>query len=772
MRKISAYFLFFFTLSSFSQTLPTATPTLPLNKPPFDVKVANAQFDKLNLKLSTNGQNANLLKSAIKALKDLMGNADDCIKTNEKKLSSIDSQIQETNPNNEKVDIANTSSKSEADLVYLAKERKSLSSKLAQCRLFFIRAKEAIEVYEANLSKMKKDEILAKGEPIWVIVDNFITNEAATIKILPSIFNIPTKITNLSNIGLIFALSFLLSGVIFYSAYNSKKTRQYLHLRKIHYLSFFILSFSIASLCITSFLTFIFYTQQNVSSLILNFSIIITCYLFSVFLISLTFNIKKIKAFFCWYSLDSHFFKSLIIFLFSLYTIAFGVKTLGENINFNEAIWLLGQSIFLYTEIFLAIGFVYYFCYSHRQISFIKKHNKPIKFFSTIIFISCAILNIFGYHSLSIHLTFSGITTFAIIFGTILLEQAIGKLYTLCSSKGPMRVKIITIFGYKPDQTFAEILILKTTIQLITLIYATYLISRCWEFTSNRIETTFAYLIEGIKFETFTFHPTRIISGITVFCVMYLIFKSISTAITRHKQFDGEEETQVAVASILTYIGFTISVVSGLLVSGFDFTGLAIIAGALSVGIGLGLQSIVNNFVSGIILLIEKPIKPGDRINVDGIEGYVQKIRVRSTQLLTPTREDMIIPNSDLITRRVTNYMYGDKYLTIYCEIGIAYGSDINLAKELLIDIASKHPEVLTNIKNNKPRVFFRTFGENSMLFQLWFLIKDGNKKVLVKSEMNFAIEKAFRENNIVVAYPQRDINIKLSDIDALKQQM
>lgn len=100
--------------------------------------------------------------------------------------------------------------------------------------------------------------------------------------------------------------------------------------------------------------------------------------------------------------------------------------------------------------------------------------------------------------------------------------------------------------------------------------------------------------------------------------------RAISTSISRHQQFENEEETQVAIASILTYVGFSIAVISGLLVAGFNFTGLAIIAGALSVGIGLGLQSIVNNFVSGIILLIEKPIRPGDRINIDGVEGFVK----------------------------------------------------------------------------------------------------------------------------------------------------
>ena len=188
--------------------------------------------------------------------------------------------------------------------------------------------------------------------------------------------------------------------------------------------------------------------------------------------------------------------------------------------------------------------------------------------------------------------------------------------------------------------------------------------------------------------------------------------------------------------------------ITGLLIAGFDFTGLAIVAGALSVGIGLGLQSIVNNFVSGIILLIEKPIKPGDHINVDGVEGIVKKIRVRSTQITTSAREDIIVPNSDLITRRVTNYMFSDKYLAIHCEVNVPYGSNTSLVKELLLKAANNHDEII-NTPRNKPSVLFRSFGEKALLFQLCCLIKDVNIKLLVQSDLNFAIDQLLRENNI-----------------------
>jgi small-conductance mechanosensitive channel len=258
-------------------------------------------------------------------------------------------------------------------------------------------------------------------------------------------------------------------------------------------------------------------------------------------------------------------------------------------------------------------------------------------------------------------------------------------------------------------------------------------------------------------------YPTRIFLGIIVFCIIYLTARALSNKISGHQHFEEEEETQVAVASILTYIGFSIAAISGLLIAGFDFTGLAIIAGALSVGIGLGLQSIVNNFVSGLILLIEKPIKPGDRISVDGVEGFVKKIRVRSTQLITSSREDIIIPNSNLITRNVVNYMLTDKHCRVTFDISVAYGSDTYLVRDTLLEVANQHDEVIKT-ERNKACVLLHAFGDSALIFRLSCLIKDVNRKSTIQSDINFEIDRIFRERRIEMPFIQREIHLKIED--------
>ncbi len=205
---------------------------------------------------------------------------------------------------------------------------------------------------------------------------------------------------------------------------------------------------------------------------------------------------------------------------------------------------------------------------------------------------------------------------------------------------------------------------------------------------------------------------------------------------------------------------FFILYLLGLLIAGVDFTGLAIIAGALSVGIGLGMQTIANNIVSGIILLLEKPIKPGDRVIVGDTEGFVKKVRLRSTQITTLAREDVIVPNAELIANKVTNFMFRDKHWRVTCQVGVAYGSNVELIREKLLEVAANHEDVLQG-GANKPVVMFKQFGDSSLVFELWCIIRDVNKKYYIASDLHFEIDKIFRENSITIAFPQRDLHIK-----------
>ena len=216
-----------------------------------------------------------------------------------------------------------------------------------------------------------------------------------------------------------------------------------------------------------------------------------------------------------------------------------------------------------------------------------------------------------------------------------------------------------------------------------------------------------------------------------------------------------------SISTVFGYIGFILAAILGISAAGFDLSNLAIVAGALSVGVGFGLQSIVNNFVSGLILLAERPIKAGDWIVTSGGEGTVKKISVRSTEIETFDRATVIVPNSTLITDNVTNWTHENKTGRIIIPVGVGYSSDPVKVEEILLACAKAHRLVLGR---PAPHVFFMDFGANSLDFQLRCFLADVNYSVIVSSELRFAILAALREAKVEIPFPQHDIHIRSDD--------
>ncbi|CCD05609.1 conserved membrane protein of unknown function [Legionella pneumophila subsp. pneumophila] len=731
MRIFVMILLFFFSIS----------PTLGDNTLPaiFDVKNANKQFDQINLQLSVQNLNLNNLNKAVETLGELSAQSDECIADIQKKINGVDVLIkQATSTGNDKG----------ADLVYLNNQKHQLAELQSQCRLFSIRAQEAIEAYKSAILQLRQEKTLARTLPLWQLASKIINSSDNTKWINHTKEKFLLQDLPVYLWFCIVAGSFFISILILSKLRQSNVIRRYVKLKKIRWSHITLLALFMMTGSFYGYISLFTGEEQPINSQFLLIKELFWFLCGTLFIVCL-FKVKKIKAFFDWYAMDSEFFEILGIVIVAFYFLALSEQRLFDIWEVNKIIVELTRSIFLFLLLGTTAYFTHYFCRSHLHISFVKRHYNFIRYFIFALLSGCAILNINGFYTLAMQLTLSGIFTFFILYITILIGQSINKFYaSLSYSQG--KLNVIRIFGYKKDQMLTEFYILKVTLKLVIVLLSVYLIGISWGFATDFIDTVYKKLLYGFTLANITIYPTRILFGIIIFCFLYLVSRAISTSISRHQQFENEEETQVAIASILTYVGFSIAVISGLLVAGFNFTGLAIIAGALSVGIGLGLQSIVNNFVSGIILLIEKPIRPGDRINIDGVEGFVKKIRVRSTQILTPVNEDIIIPNSDLITRRVVNYMLTDNYWRVNCEVSVAFGTNLNLVKDILLEIANKHDDVVKSGRN-KPVVLFTSFADSALTFQLWCMIKDVNKKSTVKSELNFSIEEAFRKHDISI---------------------
>ena len=272
---------------------------------------------------------------------------------------------------------------------------------------------------------------------------------------------------------------------------------------------------------------------------------------------------------------------------------------------------------------------------------------------------------------------------------------------------------------------------------------------------------------EGFQLGPLLIVPVNWVIGIVVFSVLVALVRWVRNEVLPGwvSQSRIERGAQEAIVTITGYVGIIIAAILGLSLAGFSFTNLAIIAGALSVGIGFGLQNIVNNFVSGLILLFERPIRTGDWIVVGNTEGYVRRISIRSTQIETFDRADVIVPNSELISNQVTNWMLRDPWGRVIVPVGVAYGSDVDKVREVLLQAAREHPLVIADdARVSPPRVLFRGFGDSALNFEVRFFIRNVDQRLVTLSELNFAIEKGLREASIQIPFPQRDLHLRSVD--------
>lgn len=227
--------------------------------------------------------------------------------------------------------------------------------------------------------------------------------------------------------------------------------------------------------------------------------------------------------------------------------------------------------------------------------------------------------------------------------------------------------------------------------------------------------------------------------------------------VNRENISDIDKGRRLSVYKLIQYVFWTIAILFGLESVGFQITVLLAGSAALMVGIGLGLQEVFKDFVCGIILLFDGTIRVADVIEVDKTVGRVREIRLRASELETREGIVMIIPNSRFITGTVVNWTHNHKLTRFNVVVGVAYGSDVEKVRKVLVACAKAHEEV---VKNPEPHVFFSDFADSQLTFTLMFYSRSVFRIEFVKSDLRFLIDKAFRENNIRIPFPQRDVHL------------
>jgi potassium efflux system protein len=374
------------------------------------------------------------------------------------------------------------------------------------------------------------------------------------------------------------------------------------------------------------------------------------------------------------------------------------------------------------------------------------------------------LLALLGYIGLA---TF--ISTQVVITGTVLITAYIGFLSAraIGAEGGFAETSVGRWLAARPNvdpTTLDQLgLMVSLAINLMVLLIFLPAILLLWGFQLGDIQAWAYKVAGGFSIGSFRFSPTGILSGIVVFIIGYFLTRWFQAWLDGSVMARGRLDTGVrnSIRTVVGYAGLAVAALIAISSAGIDLSSFALIAGGLSLGIGFGLQNIVSNFVSGLILLVERPFKAGDWIVAGAVTGTVKKISVRATEIETFQRQSVILPNSELINSAVGNWTHRNKLGRIEIPVGVAYGSDVRKVHALLLELARGHPLAL---RNPEPFVLFAAFGPSSLDFEIRLFLSDITNGVTVQNDLRFAIIEKFQAEGIEIPFPQSVISLKSDD--------
>ncbi|PZQ51925.1 MAG: hypothetical protein DI555_20470 [Novosphingobium pentaromativorans] len=378
----------------------------------------------------------------------------------------------------------------------------------------------------------------------------------------------------------------------------------------------------------------------------------------------------------------------------------------------------------------------------HERLDFAAPFSRILK----LLVIGSVCAAIVGYIVLAREIFSDVVATIAIIAIAIFLHRLIATILDLLAQNRFRRYR--RVLHIVPMVT--GLLLTLGTLPLLAI---------TWGYNSREIGDALVALRSGVTIGRVNLSAGDVLTFGLVFLGGYAItrwLKRILT-ITVLPQFGLDKGSQASIVTMIGYLGIVLAAVLAIASTGLDLSSLTFVAGALSVGLGFGLQSTVENFTSGVILLVERPIREGDWIEVGEFSGIVRKVSVRSTHLESFDRHQIIIPNSQLITGSVKNLSLGAALARVVVPVGVAYGSDLENVRKVLLEIAGAHAGVLPS---PAPAVTLDTFADSTINLRLLLFVPDATDGATIASQIRFTIAARFAEEDIQMPFPQREIRI------------
>lgn len=359
------------------------------------------------------------------------------------------------------------------------------------------------------------------------------------------------------------------------------------------------------------------------------------------------------------------------------------------------------------------------------------------------------------------------IATIALVAGGVLFSFLVEWLAAgLDTGRYQWQRRLRTRLGVAEGKNIPELKWLTLSYQFVLWPFIGFLLLHVWGQHDLGDRVSEVLTGGGVKLGSVTLVPSHLLLGILWFVLLITFGRWLKKKLEQDwlPLAHLEASVRVSIATLFGYVAAVVALMVGLSVAGLDISKLAIVAGALSVGIGFGLQNIFNNFVSGLILLFERPVRLGDYIKVGGMEGFVRRIRIRSTELETWDRTSIIVPNSELLSSKVENTGYHDQTGRLVLPIGVDYKADPEQVKALLLQATEGVEGIVREgqvIGLTGPWVLFTDFGDSALQFELRAYVEDLNSKMGIASQLRYRIFKLFSEADINIPFPQSDVWVR-----------
>ena len=709
--------------------------------------------------LTTENTKVEMLNASLKEISKVKGKAQECITESEalllkttQDLEILGEEIKKENPEVTKKRRS------------LAKEQKTLDQELATCKLLLIQSQDLTKSINELQQRILAQQLSARTPHIFQIVQENLSAPAAgwqdAMSFLKTQYQLKLLTAQQLSLLTVFVLIFIVLGIVagrilrpkseledipsdtlsaFTLALKSSLARALPVLLPVAVIAAFLSI--VLPLTPLPFMTKVSYVIVSYISLIVLINILLCpdppahVYLTKP---------EDLSRRFAWH----------LKVLLTLGAIGFFLFTGEFKASLSDPVYYLNRGLFCILLIINLITILWLV----RNFSWAILSRKPRIFLSTVL-LATLIAELAGYRNLS-SFVLGGLLSTSIGLAITLLIYRLFK--DLCDGLDEGRLeweeRFRQLIGLKDDGPVPGLIWIRVII--FTVLWGGFVILAfyIWRLDDPWLTIISGYITEGFQVGSLAVTPKLLGSGILALFILLSLTRYAKNHILPHglKHTRLDRGAKEAVTSLFGYAGVAIAILVALSITGVKMQNIALIAGALSVGIGFGLQNIVNNFISGLILLFERPIRRGDWIITGDTEGYVKSINIRSTQIQTFDQSDVIVPNSELITAKVTNWMLRDAHGRITVSIGVGYDSDVDKVRHILLDIAQNHPMVMNNKKTAPLKVLFRNFGDSALNFELRCFIYDIDQRVNIISEINFAIIKAFREEGVEIPFPQR----------------